>query len=542
MNKLIKKLTVVCLAVILAVGMVADVYAAKDYTIYDCDWYDATGVPGQIYAEWDKEDSSTKVKLSIYYSNISESNLLFQDTVGGDKYDASAILAKRGSSGNYYFTVYPIMKGGGGEKYTLTSEALNIDSDLMEDIKKYAKATEKPKVDQPAGWEYTPNGWVYYKGNKKNATNEWITVNGFSYYFGRDSVMRGGWQQINGYWYYLNPFPGGPIPEGAMYANTVTPDGYQVCATGEWIVNGAKVPAGVNVTNTNNIGSVGFSVNTTTIPGDFVQINGISTSSADIVNWTSSPDRSMWSPGTVVTIAANIKAKAGYAFTSSTKFTCSGAISVAATGGTPTDRYVVIRYIPKYTLNTPTGAFVSTDDTLYWANVDNAKVYKITLEYLDDDENKKTQTFNKETAELDLGECDGDVDSIRTVKIVASHGDLHRDRYADSAALTINNFQSYKAANTLSGSLSTSGKRLVYENESGEKMTGWQYIGGYWYHFNDKGKSEAPGWFLDTTGFWYYFDQKGRMMTGRINDGKGVYYLNTGDVPNIPVGAWVQGM
>ena len=41
-------------------------------------------------------------------------------------------------------------------------------------------------------------------------------------------VMLTGWQNLGGQWYYLGT-------NGAMYANTWTPDGYYVNGSGVWV-------------------------------------------------------------------------------------------------------------------------------------------------------------------------------------------------------------------------------------------------------------------------------------------------------------------
>ena len=74
------------------------------------------------------------------------------------------------------------------------------------------------------------------------------------YYMKPDGSMVIGWQQINGKWYYFNPATIGitgwssqgltwnfdiqknqGIPQGAMYKNQRTPDGYLVDEQGAWI-------------------------------------------------------------------------------------------------------------------------------------------------------------------------------------------------------------------------------------------------------------------------------------------------------------------
>lgn len=61
------------------------------------------------------------------------------------------------------------------------------------------------------GWEEVAEGWRYRKSNSTYAASEWI-------------------QTADGKWYYFGP-------NGLMYADTTTPDGYRVGTDGAWIEN-----------------------------------------------------------------------------------------------------------------------------------------------------------------------------------------------------------------------------------------------------------------------------------------------------------------
>lgn len=82
---------------------------------------------------------------------------------------------------------------------------------------------------------------------------EWIGTGSARAYILNGQVQTG-WQQINGKWYYFNPATIGitgwnsqgltwnfdiqknqGIPQGAMYKNQRTPDGYLVDEQGAWI-------------------------------------------------------------------------------------------------------------------------------------------------------------------------------------------------------------------------------------------------------------------------------------------------------------------
>ena len=82
---------------------------------------------------------------------------------------------------------------------------------------------------------------------------EWVGTGGARAYILNGQVQTG-WQQIDGKWYYFNPATIGitgwssqgltwnfdiqknqGIPQGAMYKNQRTPDGYLVDEQGAWI-------------------------------------------------------------------------------------------------------------------------------------------------------------------------------------------------------------------------------------------------------------------------------------------------------------------
>jgi hypothetical protein len=75
-----------------------------------------------------------------------------------------------------------------------------------------ATMTSQAMPAMAAEWKQDNTGWWYQEDNGSYPTNSWKWINGRCYYF--DS---------NGY----------------MLANTTTPDGYTVDATGAWTVNGA---------------------------------------------------------------------------------------------------------------------------------------------------------------------------------------------------------------------------------------------------------------------------------------------------------------
>lgn len=154
--------------------------------------------------------------------------------------------------------------GGGREKtdltHTLPTTYANLSGFWKQDAAgwRYAKTSGGYAQSE---WGMINNKW-YYFGSDGYAENGWLLVNGAWYYLDQvncdmksgwlqetqngywyyldpaTGAMRTGWVQVNGKWYYLNPAAptaDGDLPFGAMYANTVTPDGYHVGVDGAWI-------------------------------------------------------------------------------------------------------------------------------------------------------------------------------------------------------------------------------------------------------------------------------------------------------------------
>ena len=142
--------------------------------------------------------------------------------------------------------------GGGSGSFKVSSsfsgQVLGVDRSLsggqwMQDEKGWWY--KRPDGSYPKNsWGYEAyNGksyWYYFLDSGYMATG-WVEVNGSKYYLfpnsdGWKGRMLTGWQWIDGNCYYLDPQGQN---EGALYRNTITPDGYAVDAEGRWVVNGA---------------------------------------------------------------------------------------------------------------------------------------------------------------------------------------------------------------------------------------------------------------------------------------------------------------
>ena len=142
--------------------------------------------------------------------------------------------------------------GGGSGSFkvssSLTGQVLGVDRSLsggqwIQDEKGWWY--KRPDGSYPKNsWGYEAyNGksyWYYFLDSGYMATG-WVDVNGSKYYLfpnsdGWKGRMLTGWQWIGGNCYYLDPQGQN---EGALYRNTITPDGFTVDSEGRWVVNGA---------------------------------------------------------------------------------------------------------------------------------------------------------------------------------------------------------------------------------------------------------------------------------------------------------------
>ncbi len=85
-------------------------------------------------------------------------------------------------------------------------------------------------------WKSDNHGWWYQNHDYSYPHSQWLNDGGKWYYFHDNGYMATGWVSTYGKWYYLGA-------DGAMLANTTTPDGYPVGADGAWIQNNLKKEA-----------------------------------------------------------------------------------------------------------------------------------------------------------------------------------------------------------------------------------------------------------------------------------------------------------
>jgi hypothetical protein len=77
-------------------------------------------------------------------------------------------------------------------------------------------------------WKQDANGWWYQFSNGTFPKNCWTVIDGSYYCFDANGYRRYGWIYWNNKWYYCGT-------DGALLANTYTPDGYYVGSDGVWV-------------------------------------------------------------------------------------------------------------------------------------------------------------------------------------------------------------------------------------------------------------------------------------------------------------------
>ena len=97
------------------------------------------------------------------------------------------------------------------------------------------------------GWQHVAGTWYYLEASGAMVTG-WYKVDGTWYLLASSGAMLTGWQQVGGQWYFLSDsgamLTGWVMSNGTWYycaadghmlANTTTPDGYRVNASGAWV-------------------------------------------------------------------------------------------------------------------------------------------------------------------------------------------------------------------------------------------------------------------------------------------------------------------
>lgn len=198
-------------------------------------------------AQWDPMDGAKSYEVRLYRNGRTVTTVKTQNTY----YDFSGQFTQEG---DYSFKVRGVAEyNDRAGDWSESSDDQTIEKDALQ----YISGSGRWILDSNGWWYmyanggypndgfrqidnawyyFNPNGYIqlqwgfinghwYYFGSNGVMTTGWQLVNGIWYYLGPDGIMATGWQYINGKWYYLDS-------SGAMYANTYTPDGHFVDASG----------------------------------------------------------------------------------------------------------------------------------------------------------------------------------------------------------------------------------------------------------------------------------------------------------------------
>ena len=529
MRKLVRNAATFLLALISAFALCITAYAEeeeKDYRIYDPMWeWDSEDTAIGL---WEKPESGTNYMVRLYKG----SSLVFDwKKATTSKYDFTSQVIKKGT-GIYTFEVYPQR---GGVEMAVRSDELEVTSTMLSAMKKKQKADAQAEATADGWHSYPQNLWTYGKGNNTLAKNEWMDISGATYHFDSNGYMATGWQLISGVYYYFDP------KSGALYRSCTTPDGYLVNADGAWVDeagNIAHTQASQGKKTTSNLAkNVSISIKESGVDGVVKNAEVTGCSHGTILGWEFATPYERWSPGSVVRLTVTFSPKNGYVINNQSKLSCSNGSVVSWSGTDPVT--VLINYTPKMRLEAPKNVYVDSMGVIRWLKVPHAKAYRVTLSY-EGTSSKKSYTVTDNWFELiEYANLDYEAANVKVSALFSAT--KSSSTYLESEAVSVGSVSYFEEHEpVISGEFGGTSENMFYKDESGQKVTGWQEIGGKWYYFGKDKFAVGPGWFQDTDSNWYWFDANHVMQVGTINDGTADYFMNDGSNGNFPYGAWVH--
>ncbi|MCI9163427.1 MAG: hypothetical protein HFG59_09240 [Lachnospiraceae bacterium] len=207
-------------------------------------------------AVWDNNPSAKRYEVRLYRGS---SSVASTRTTSESYYYFGSRINRRG---NYYFEVRAV--GSGSQKGDwVSSDSWYVSADEAEDLSGWDSSDNNgydtgrgpgvpggysnvyrsgpgaggfgsyangPGVVTGSGnhWCLDQNGWWYQYGDGTYPYGCWLSIDNKWYCFNEAGYIRYGWILQNGNWYYCGP-------DGALMANTRTPDGYYVGEGGIWI-------------------------------------------------------------------------------------------------------------------------------------------------------------------------------------------------------------------------------------------------------------------------------------------------------------------
>lgn len=218
-----------------------------DLSVSGLEWDESSGT-----AMWDENPSAKYYQVRLFRG---DSSVTSTRTAYEDYYDFASDITRRG---DYYFEVRAV--GSGSEKGDWeSSDTWFVSSYEADDLSYDYHPSGGPGVSSssgnsgyynsyapggpgdngysagdPAGssqggyWCLDQYGWWFRNADGSYTRNNWQIINDSYYFFNESGYMRTGWIPWNNRWYYCGP-------DGALWANARTPDGYYVGGDGVWI-------------------------------------------------------------------------------------------------------------------------------------------------------------------------------------------------------------------------------------------------------------------------------------------------------------------
>ena len=228
------KVLIVSVIFVLALSCTVFAKSKEDYD-YSVESVEISEDGGVVYVEWTKPQDATPYHLIITWTSARTGNekklpskkLVYSQT----SCIISEDIAAKGA-GTYSVEIRPDKN----KEASATSDELEVDSAMLGRIQGYVNTgmttAQSAALDS---WTQDANGiWHLYR-NGTMIVNDWALTNGRWYLFDAAGNMLTGWQQKNNKWYYLEPYGNNEYPQGALYVDTETPDGYRVNANGEYV-------------------------------------------------------------------------------------------------------------------------------------------------------------------------------------------------------------------------------------------------------------------------------------------------------------------
>ena len=227
---------VLFVSTILVLAFTCTVFAkTKDEYDYAVESVDISETGGVVYVEWTKPQDSTPYHLVITWTSSKTGNQKKLPSIKLGYSQTNCIISHEIAAkgiGTYCVEVRPDKN----KTASATSDDLEVDSAMLGRIQGYVNTgmttAQSAALDK---WTQDANGNWHLYHNGVLVVNDWALTNGRWYLFDAAGNMLKGWQQKNSKWYYLEPYGNSEYPQGALYVDTETPDGYRVNANGEYV-------------------------------------------------------------------------------------------------------------------------------------------------------------------------------------------------------------------------------------------------------------------------------------------------------------------